>query len=47
MADTPSAGTGTVMRAETLRGYAAEAGFAEVEVLPIEHDVLRFYRLHP
>ena len=46
-ADTPSAATGTVMRADTLRGYAAEAGFAEVEVLPIEHETFRFYRLHP
>jgi SAM-dependent methyltransferase len=46
LADTPSAGTGTVMRADTLRGYASEAGFAEVEVLPIEHEVFRFYRLH-
>ena len=41
----PSAGTGTVMRADTLRRYAAEAGFAEVEVLPIEHETFRFYRL--
>ena len=41
----PSASTGTVMRADTLRRYATEAGFAEVEVLPIEHDVFRFYRL--
>ena len=46
LADSPSVGTGTVMRADTLRGYAAEAGFAEVEVLPIEHDFFRFYRLH-
>ena len=45
LADSPSVGTGTVMRADTLRGYAAEAGFAEVEVLPIEHDFFRFYRL--
>jgi SAM-dependent methyltransferase len=45
LADTPSAGTGTVMRADTLRRYAADAGFAEVEVLPIEHEVFRFYRL--
>jgi SAM-dependent methyltransferase len=45
LADTPSAGTGTVMRADTVRRYAAEAGFAEVEVLPIEHEVFRFYRL--
>ncbi len=45
-AEQPSAATGTVMRADTLRRYATEAGFAEVEVLPIEHDVFRFYRLH-
>jgi len=45
LADTPSAGTGTVMRADTLRRYATEAGFADVEVLPIEHEVFRFYRL--
>jgi SAM-dependent methyltransferase len=46
-ADTPSAATGTVMRADTLRRYASEAGFADVEVLPIEHETFRFYRLHP
>ncbi|MGH3056656.1 MAG: class I SAM-dependent methyltransferase [Gaiellaceae bacterium] len=45
LADTPSAGTGTVMRADTLRRYATEAGFADVEVLPIEHEIFRFYRL--
>ena len=47
LADTPSAGTGTVMRADTLRRYAAEAGFGSVEVLPIENDMFRFYRLQP
>jgi 2-polyprenyl-3-methyl-5-hydroxy-6-metoxy-1,4-benzoquinol methylase len=41
----PSAATGTVMRTDRLRSYATEAGFAEVEVLPIEHDVFRLYRL--
>jgi hypothetical protein len=41
----PSAATGTVMRAETLLGYAAEAGFAHAEVLPLEHPFFRFYRL--
>ena len=45
MADSPSAGTGTVMRPATLRAYAAEAGFSTVDVLPIEHDLFRFYRL--
>jgi SAM-dependent methyltransferase len=39
------AGTGTVMRVETLRRYATEAGFSRVEVLPIEHDFWRFYLL--
>jgi SAM-dependent methyltransferase len=41
-----SAATGTVMRTRTLEGYAAAAGFASVEVLPIDHDAFRFYRLH-
>jgi 2-polyprenyl-3-methyl-5-hydroxy-6-metoxy-1,4-benzoquinol methylase len=46
MADQPSAGTGTVMRPATLRAYAHDAGFATVDVLPIEHDMFRFYSLH-
>jgi len=33
------------MRPETLRGYAREAGFAAVEVLPVPHDAWSFYRL--
>jgi 2-polyprenyl-3-methyl-5-hydroxy-6-metoxy-1,4-benzoquinol methylase len=41
-----SAATGTVMRTATLEGYAAEAGFGSVEVLPVAHDMFRFYRLH-
>ena len=40
-----SAGTGTVMRRSTLTAYAQDAGFTDVEVLPIEHDMFRFYRL--
>jgi hypothetical protein len=40
-----SAATGTVMRTSTLEHYAADAGFASVEVLPIDHDLWRFYRL--
>ena len=47
MSEQPSAATGTVMRAETMRAYAAEAGFSNVEVLDIPHDLLRFYRLTP
>jgi SAM-dependent methyltransferase len=38
-------GTGTVMRPSVLAGYAAAAGFSGVEVLPVEHDFFRFYRL--
>lgn len=45
--DPDSAGTGTAIRPDTVRAYAAEAGFARVEVLPIEHDFWRFYRLVP
>ena len=41
----PSAATGTVMRTGTLRQYARSAGFAGVEVLPIDHALFRFYRL--
>lgn len=41
----PSAATGTVMRHGTLLTYARAAGFSDVEVLPIDHDVFRFYRL--
>jgi 2-polyprenyl-3-methyl-5-hydroxy-6-metoxy-1,4-benzoquinol methylase len=46
MGDPDSAATGTVMRPSTLRRYAAEAGFARVEILPIETDTWRFYRLY-
>ena len=42
-----AAGTGTVMRVETLRRYATEAGFSGVDVLPIENDAWRFYLLRP
>ena len=47
MSDQPSAATGTAMRSDTLRGYARAAGFREVEVLSIENDFWRFYRLRP
>jgi hypothetical protein len=33
------------MRPGTLRALAAEAGFDQVEVLPVKHDSWRFYRL--
>jgi hypothetical protein len=43
--DDHSVATGTVLRPDILRRHAEEAGFATVEVLPIEHDMFRFYRL--
>jgi len=40
-----SAATGTVMRPDLLRRYAVEAGFGGVTVLPIEHEMFRFFLL--
>ena len=46
MSSQPSAGTGTVMRPSVLRGYALEAGFDDLAVLPIEDfGFWRFYLL--
>lgn len=41
----PAAGTGCIMRAPTLRRYAQAAGFADIDILPIDHDFWRFYTL--
>jgi 2-polyprenyl-3-methyl-5-hydroxy-6-metoxy-1,4-benzoquinol methylase len=40
-----AAGTGTVIRADTVRRYAEDAGFSSCTVLPIENDFWRFYLL--
>jgi SAM-dependent methyltransferase len=45
LADSPSAGTGTAMRADEVRDYARRAGFARVTELPIEDRFHRLYRL--
>jgi hypothetical protein len=45
MAHQPSAARGTVMWPATLRRYAGEAGFADVEILDIANDFFRFCRL--
>ena len=45
MGDPQTAATGAVMRPLLLRQYALQAGFGEVEVLPIHTDYWRFYRL--
>lgn len=39
------AGTGTVIRPDTMRRYAAEAGFATVETLDVDHPQFVLYRL--
>ena len=47
MSDPDTAATGAVMRPATLRRYALEAGFQDLEILPVEAGMLRFYRLTP
>ncbi|TMR96114.1 methyltransferase domain-containing protein [Nonomuraea basaltis] len=48
MNDRPSAATGTVMRPDTLRRYAQEAGFGDIAILPIQDfGFWRFYQLIP
>ena len=47
MGDSETAATGAIMRPSTLRDYAHEAGFQSAEVLPIETEYWRFYRLVP
>lgn len=48
MSSPPSAATGTVMRRSVLEGYARDAGFSTVTVLPIEDfGFFRFYELTP
>jgi 2-polyprenyl-3-methyl-5-hydroxy-6-metoxy-1,4-benzoquinol methylase len=38
-------GTGTVIRADTVRRYAHEAGFSAVDVLVVDHPQFRLYQL--
>ena len=45
MADQPSSAIGTVIREDTVRALAAEAGFSSVEVLPIDGGFFRLYEL--
>ncbi|WP_026874501.1 SAM-dependent methyltransferase [Jiangella gansuensis] len=47
MADPQTAATGAVMRPSVLRHYALQAGFRDVQTLPIDTDYWRFYRLLP
>jgi 2-polyprenyl-3-methyl-5-hydroxy-6-metoxy-1,4-benzoquinol methylase len=45
LAETPSAAIGTVMRSETVRRLAQDAGFGRLEVLPVDGGFFRLYRL--
>lgn len=47
LAEQPSAAIGTVIREDTVRALAAEAGFASVEVLPVDGGFFRLYLLRP
>jgi 2-polyprenyl-3-methyl-5-hydroxy-6-metoxy-1,4-benzoquinol methylase len=40
-----STATGTVLRPDAVRRFAEQAGFSTTEILPIEHDMWRFYQL--
>lgn len=44
-AEQPSAAIGTVIRPETVRSLAGEAGFTQVDVLPVDGGFFRLYRL--
>jgi 2-polyprenyl-3-methyl-5-hydroxy-6-metoxy-1,4-benzoquinol methylase len=45
MAEQPSAAIGTVIREDTVRALAEQAGFAAVEVLPVDGGFFRLYEL--
>ena len=47
MGDPQTEATGAVLRPAAVKRFAAAAGFGTVEVLPIETDFWRFYRLLP
>ena len=47
LAESPSAAIGTVIRAEAVRELAGAAGFASVDVLPVDGGFFRLYRLSP
>jgi 2-polyprenyl-3-methyl-5-hydroxy-6-metoxy-1,4-benzoquinol methylase len=47
MGDPHTAATGAVLRPATLRRYAEQAGFSAAEILPLEAENWRFYRLAP
>jgi 2-polyprenyl-3-methyl-5-hydroxy-6-metoxy-1,4-benzoquinol methylase len=47
MVDQPSAALGTVLRPGTVRALASRAGFSALDVLGVENEFFRLYRLTP
>jgi 2-polyprenyl-3-methyl-5-hydroxy-6-metoxy-1,4-benzoquinol methylase len=47
LTESPSAAIGTVIRAEVITELAGAAGFAGVDVLPVDAGFFRIYRLSP
>jgi 2-polyprenyl-3-methyl-5-hydroxy-6-metoxy-1,4-benzoquinol methylase len=45
MAQQPTAALGTVMRTDTVHQLAKTAGYTHIDVLPVENDFFRLYRL--
>jgi 2-polyprenyl-3-methyl-5-hydroxy-6-metoxy-1,4-benzoquinol methylase len=45
LAEQPSAATGTVMRPDTVRAYAEQAGFSKLTMHAVDHRFYRLYRL--
>ena len=45
LAESPKIANGTVLRADTVRQWARDAGYTSVEIVPIANDLWRFYRL--
>lgn len=46
-AEDPVIAHGTVLGTPTLIDWTGHAGLADVEVLDVDHDFWRFYRLRP
>jgi hypothetical protein len=47
MAENPVEANGTALRAPTVRRWAGQAGYADVQLLDIDNPFWRFYRLTP
>jgi hypothetical protein len=47
LVEQPSAALGTVLRTDTVRDLVARAGYSALEVLAVENEFFRLYRLDP